>query len=84
MEINHEVVGWEVKYGYIKLWGPEKKVAESLPRRFKIMARFETLHDRHLDSDGRIYVGTTFMKHFGQGSNIRLKLVEDGFEVSST
>ena len=84
VEIKHEVVGWELKYGYIKLWGPEKEAIESLPRRFKIIAKFETLHDRHLDSDGRIYVGSTFMKHFGQGSIIRLLLVKDGLEVLPT
>jgi hypothetical protein len=84
LEVTHEVAKWEAKYGYLKLWSPEKSLLlEKLPPKFRVKVGNETVYDRYFDSQHRIYLGKSIMKKFHPGQKIVLDTVEDALRITT-
>ena len=84
LEIIHEIANWEAKYGYLKLWSPEKSLLlEKLPPKFRVKIGNEIVYDRYFDSQYRIYLGKSIMGQFYPGQNIVLDTVEDALRITT-
>ncbi|MEM1963275.1 MAG: hypothetical protein QXN23_06560 [Candidatus Caldarchaeum sp.] len=82
MKVEHILKHWEKKYGYIALSKAERKVFSQLKgKRFTLKMQGEILYERHIDPEGRIFVGRGPLKSFEVGERFTISLHQQGLVV---